>query len=216
MNLSLKAAKIFVAPFVIALLFACNNHQTLKEKQSNLYVGKIDSTYKYTCPEIGWQTMLPKDWNLLTKEQTNDMNAKGKDLLEKSTGKSIDMSNLEELVNMRKNNFNTFLSTIEKYDSSLFPSVSAYNKYVDDLIENAYTNKKIKFDDKEDSATIDGIVFHTLELHLYAPDTKDLILTQKMYSAILNGYSFSMTANYNNEADKQTLMNVINSSTFTR
>ncbi len=117
---------------------------------------------------------------------------------------------------MRKNNFNSFLSTIEKYDSSLFTSVSEYNNYIEKLIETAYTNKKIKFDDKVDSAMIDGILFHILEIHLYAPGTTDRILTQKMYSAVLNGYGFSMTANYNNDADKQTLMNVINSSTFTR
>ncbi len=78
MNLSSKVVKIFLAPICLALIIACHSNQTLKEKQSNLFVGKIDSSYKYTCAEIGWHTMLPKDWNMLTKEQTNDMNAKGK------------------------------------------------------------------------------------------------------------------------------------------
>ncbi len=214
MAIAFKDFKTVVALSCLSLAVSCNSNQTLKEKQSELYTGKIDSTYKYTCSEIGWQTMLPKDWNMLTKEQLNDMNAKGKDLLEKSTGQQVDMSAVKELVNMRKDKFNSFLSTIEHYDSTLFRSVSEYNSYIDKMITNAYTSKNIKFDDKEDSEQIDGVMFQTLELHLYAPGSDNIILTQKMFSAILHGYGFSMTINYNNDADKQTLMNVVNSSTF--
>jgi hypothetical protein len=61
---------------------------------------------------------------------------------------------------------------------------------------------------------IGGIMFHTIEIHLYASGSNDIILTQRMYNAVLHGYGFSMTANYNNDEDKQTLMNVVKGSTF--
>ena len=96
-----------VALFFIAGIFfvGCNTHQTLKEKQAQVATGKIDESLKYTCNEVGWETYLPKDWNLLTNEETEKLNKKVRRCFGKSTGTTMDMSGLKELVNLKKKMF---------------------------------------------------------------------------------------------------------------
>ncbi len=194
-------------------IVGCHSQQSLKEKQDQLTTGKIDDTFKYSCKEVGWETSLPKDWNLLTKEETEKMNAKGKKAMEESTGNTIDVSGLTELVNLKKDLFNSFLSTIEKYDIST-GSYDDHNTEIDKLINDTYNAKNIKFDTKTGNEKIDNVVFHTLEITLYKPGSKEVLLNQKMYNTLLNGYDFAMTINYNNEGDRQTLMKIVNGSRF--
>ncbi len=193
---------------------ACKMQQTLKDKQAEISTGAIDSNFEYTCTEVGWETQLPKDWHLLTKDETEKLNKTGKKAIEESTGTSVDMSSLRELVNLKKDVFNSFLSTIEKYDESSLGNFDKHNEDVDQLMKDAYTGKKMKFDSRDGNEKIDNIDFHTFEIKIYKPEGDDVLLNQKMYSALLKGYDFSMVMNYNNEADKQTLLKIIENSKF--
>jgi hypothetical protein len=192
---------------------ACKTHQTLKDKQAQISTGAIDSNFEYTCSEVGWQTQLPKDWRILTKDETEKMNKDGNKAIEESTGKSIDMSSLKELVNLKKNSFNSFLSTIEIFDSSL-GDYDKHSEEIDQVIRDTYTDKKIKFDWREGSEKIDHIDFHTFEIKLFKPGSDEVLLHQKVYSTLLKGYDFNMVINYNNDADKQTLLKIVEGSTF--
>ena len=207
-----KTALFFI---LCAYLFAaCKSHQTLKEKQSEVENGKIDENFKYTCNEVGWETYLPKDWNLITKEENKKINQKGKEVIQKSLGTVVDMSSLKELVNIKRDIYNSFLSTIEKYDLNKDGDYSAHNLYVDKILRDTYNANKIKFESKPGSEKIDDIDFHTMEIKNFAPKSDKILLTQKMYSTLLKGYDFAMTINYNNEQDRQTLLKIINNSKF--
>jgi len=207
--------KISVIVLITAILFmACKMHQTLKDKQAELSTGVIDSNYEYTCSVVGWETHLPKDWHLLTKDETEKMNENGQKAIKSTTGASIDMSSLKELVNLKKDAFNSFLSTIEKYDESSMGDYDKHNEDVDQLVKNTYAGKQIKFDSREGSEKIDNIDFHIFEIKLYKPGNNEVLLNQKMYSALLKGYDFGMVINYNNDADKQTLLKIVEDSKF--
>ena len=57
-------------------------------------------------------------------------------------------------------------------------------------------------------------MFDRFEIKLYSPDKKKVILEQKMFNALINGYDFTMNINFNNAADKETLMNLVLGSKF--
>lgn len=202
-------------PF-LALLLSCNQQQTLKEKQDAITTGQIDKSYHYSCKEVGWETELPQNWNLFTKAESKALNDKGQSAIEKSTGLKVDASALKELVTLKKDNFNSFLSTIEPFDSTKDGDYAEHNVAVDKLIADTYAHQKIKMESKEGSEIVDGNTFHTWEAKIFAPgsDSNKVILWQKMYSRLINKYDFSMTLSYNNEADKAILMKIINSSKF--
>lgn len=207
--------KVFAIVLISAVfLMACKMHQTLKDKQAEISTGVIDSNFEYTCSEVGWKTQLPKDWDLLTKDETEKVNETGQKAFEESTGDSVDMSSLRELVNLKKNAFNSFISTIEKYDEDSLGNFDKHNEEGNQLIKDTYISKKIKFDSREGTEKIDNIDFHTFEIKLYKPGSDDVLLIQKMYSALLKGYDFGMMMNYNNDNDKQTLLKIIEGSKF--
>ena len=128
-----KTTLLFI---LCAYLFgACKSNQTLKDKQSEVENGKIDENFKYTCSEVGWETYLPKDWNVITKEENKKMIQKGKEALQKSLGTAVDMSALKELVNVKKDVYNSFLSTIEKYDVNNDGDYNAHHIYIDKIVK---------------------------------------------------------------------------------
>lgn len=198
----------------IVFLSACQPNQTLKEKQAELTTGNVDQSFKYTCNEVGWQTYLPKDWHFITQDETKKMNEKGRELIEKSSGSAVDMSGLRELVNLKKDPFNSFLSTIEKYDAKTMGSYEDHNADVEEVVKQAYRSKDIKFELKDGSEKIDNVLFHVVEIKIFTPGGDKILLNQKMYSALLKGYDFGMTMNYNNEDDKQILLKIVEGSRF--
>lgn len=206
--------------FLLALvgltcLCGCNNNeQSLKEKQAAVENGKIDSTYTYEAKEVGWKTSLPKDWSVITKEETDKLNAKGKDVIEKTNGVTIDVSNLKELVNLKKDAVNSFISTMEPFDEAKDGSYADKNKQLASLMTSTYESKGMKIKTDERNETVAGLEFNVIDISIFKPNSKEVLLTQKMYSRLQHGYDFSMTMIYNNPKDSATLQHIINNSKF--
>jgi hypothetical protein len=59
-----------------------------------------------------------------------------------------------------------------------------HHAVINKVISDTYTSKKIKFETREDSAAIDHVNFHTLEIKIYIPGSDKILLTQKLYSAL--------------------------------
>ena len=194
----------------------CTQNQTLKEKQAALSNGHIDNSYHYSCKEVGWETELPQNWNVFTRDESAALNDKGKNAIEKSTGIKVDVSSLKELVNLKKDKFNSFLSTIEPFDSATDGDYDEHNTYLNKMISDTYTKQKIKMESSAGSEIVAGKRFTTWEGKIFAPGSDKIILWQKMNSSLINGYDFSMTMSYNNESDKVVLMKIISSSVFSK
>lgn len=193
---------------------SCKNPQTLKEKQEAVKNGNITDSYVYEAKEVGWTTQLPKDWSVLTSQETDQLNQKGKELIKKNINMDVDMSGLKQLVSLKKNPFNQFISTIERYDVAENGSYIEKNDQVADLMAQTYKSKQMKFIYSQDSATISGLNFYIIDFTIYKPNSSDVLMRQKMYSRLMHGYDFSMTMMYNNPADSTTLQQIISNSQF--
>jgi hypothetical protein len=202
--------------FIVLSLGGCKSKQTLKEKQQELEAGKLDEKNIYNAPEVGWAVKLPENWNVLTKRELNKLTDKGKETVEESTGSNIDISGLIYLVNLKKDAFNSFISTIEPFNEEKDVSYAAHNEVVYDMMKKAYASKNIPVEYEEGTEKINDLQFEVFGCKIYSPDKIKVILNQKMYGRLINGYDFSMTLIYNNEKDLQTLMDMVKSSKFSK
>jgi hypothetical protein len=190
--------------------------QTLADKQKEIGTGTLDAKNIYTSDKIGWTVMLPEGWDVETKEGTKKSTEKGTKLIEKTMNTEIDASALEQLINIKKDRFNSFLSTIEPYDEKEAGPYADNNQEIYGILKKTYAGQKIYAEYDEGTTTIDGLTFYTFMTTIYSSDKSKIILFQKMYSRLVNGYDLGMTINYNNDADQKTLESMVQNSHFTK
>src|SRR5436190_2260788 len=201
-------------PLIIAGCIYSPKKQTLQEKQKETGAGKLDEKYVYSVKEIGWSAKLPKEWTVVSKRESEKNSERGQKYIEESLGKKIDASGLIELIMISKNKFNSFISTMEPFDESTEGPYDDQNYFVHNLIKETYQSKNIHAEYEIGATRVDGVMLDWFYSKIFSPDKKNIILRQKMFSALINGYDFSMTISYNNETDEQTLINIVNSSKF--
>ncbi|MBC7947279.1 MAG: hypothetical protein H7Y42_05320 [Chitinophagaceae bacterium] len=188
--------------------------QTLDEKREQLTNGILDDNFIYACKLIGWKLEVNSSWPFMTKSEKERVTERGKQVIEETQQITIDDSGLKELLNLRKDMFNSFLSTIEYYDSTALGNWHKHNAELNNLIINTFKDKNIEFTHLEGKKTIDGLTLNTLDVVLYKPGTKDVLMYLTMYTRLINNYDFGMTITYNNDSDKAQLLKMVNQSTF--
>lgn len=209
------------AAFYILLLVAmtaCNNlqkpKQTLEQKQKELEAGKLDKAYTYTVDEVGWTVVLPENWDVMSKRENYDMTKRGRQLIEENSGQKVDDSKLIDLVSIKKKQYNIFQATMEPFDTTTDGDYDQASIAVHELITGLYKSKEVPFDQSLGAVRIDGIMFDRLEITVYSPDKKKVIIEQKIFNALINGYDFSMAISYNDTAYRKTLMGMVMNSKF--
>jgi len=212
----MKQAIILYLSFtlIIAGCIYSPKKQTLQEKQKETGAGKLDERYVYSVKEIGWSAKLPKEWKVISKRESLENSQKGQEFIEESVGQKIDASNLIELVSIKKDEFNSFESTMEPFNEVTDGSYEDQNFKVHELIKQTYKTKKINADYEIGATRIDGVMLDWFYIKAFTPDKEKVILQQRIYSALINGYDFAMTISYNNDKDGEELMNLVNSSKF--
>jgi len=200
--------------FCILYLSNCKQKQTPKEKQQQIETGSLNEKNEYTSAEVGWTVNIPKDWSVLTKKERDKLNEKGMKAIEENNNIKVDATGLKELINLKKDLFNSFISTIEPYSEKETGTYDENNKKIIDIIKQTYAGKGMKAEYDEGKEKIDGLEFYTFFTRIYSPDKSKIILYQKMYSRLINGYDLGITMTYNNEEDKKTLEDVVKSSKF--
>ena len=82
------------------------------------------------------------------------------------------------------------------------------------IIYNTYLNQGIKSDTSATTIEkINGLDFKKYSFTIYSPNG-EVIIEQIVYSKLINGYDFSVNINYNNEEDKDVMMNAWKNSRF--
>ena len=198
----------------ILMFSGCRQKQSLKEKQQQIETGSLNEMNEYKSAEVGWTVNLPEDWPVLTKKERDKLNEKGLKAIEENNNIKVDVTGLRELINLKKDLFNSFISTIEPYSEKETGTYDENNKKIIDILKQTYAGKGMKAEYDEGKEKIDGLEFYTFSTRIYSPDKSKIILYQKMYSRLINGYDLGITMTYNNEEDKKTLENVIASSKF--
>ncbi len=167
----------------------------------------------YTSEEIGWTIEIPDGWNVIEKEQTQANNEKGLKAMEETLNGEIDYSGLINLIGFQKNQFNMFQSTSEPFELEYEGEWEDNNEALKKLLYATYTNKGIKIDTASSEIIIDDLNFEVFHITMYGPNG-EIILNQEMYSRYINGFDFGVNLNYNNDKDKETLLEVWRNSKF--
>ena len=195
---------ILVIIFLAGILSACNSSAPKDETPKST---------TYTSKEVGWTIEIPEGYKPLSKNRMEANEQKGKEALGKVAEAEISTSGLLHLVNFQKNQFNSFSATAEKFDIKSDGDYWANNQAVKKLIYDTYTNQKIKVDTASGKELIAGRDFNTFNIKIYGP-SGEVLMNQIMYNQLIKGYDFGVNINYNNDTDKEVLINAFKSSKF--
>lgn len=207
----MKLIKLLIT---VLLFTACNNAQTTEAKKQNIETGVLTDNFDYICKEAGWATKIPKNWGVMEMADVDKMTAEGLKKLKEGTNIEMSVAGLTQLINLKKDQFNYFLSSIEPYDAKVYAN---YDEHVDELgtlITDTYKAKNIQYEYVKSNTTIDGLEFKVMEIKVFTPDRKETLMTQKLILRAIDKYDFGMTLMYNSEKDKQTLQSIIDQSKF--
>lgn len=157
---------------------------------------------------------IPEGWNVTHRSVLDKRTKKGLDAISETAGIEYDESELKHLLNFQKNNYNIFQSTSEPFEIEYEGEWEENNAGLKDLIYQTYIQKGIKTDSTETTiVTIDGLKFQSYGFTIYSPKG-EVILNQIMYSRLINGLDFGVNINYNNESDKNEMLEVWLNSKF--
>ncbi|TMI75405.1 MAG: hypothetical protein E6H09_00920 [Bacteroidetes bacterium] len=85
---------------------------------------------------------------------------------------------------------------------------------IQNMMLEFYKAKGVPEEHELGAVRIDGVMFDRFCTKLYTVDKKKIILEQKLFSALINGYVFSMSMNFNNSDDEEALMHLVMNSRF--
>jgi len=216
-SLPMKIIHCVLSVLLCLCLGACEKEQSLAEKQREIETGKLDESLAYTAEEIGWSTQAPKGWKVMTRDATKDLQETGAGIIEKTTDVELDMSGLKQLLNLSKDEVNILLSTMEPYDEAVDGSWLENNKTIYEVVLKSYAEAGLKVGKTGMGVeTLDGLEFQTWEIELLRPSGEGVVLTQKMYSRLINGYDVGITLTTNNEKTRAELQQLLEVSKFSK
>jgi len=206
----MKLIRLFL---FIAVIFCSCKQRDAKHLDPNKQVdeGSVKGEV-YNSPDIGWTITIPTGWTVVSRDQTDANDKKGSEAMKKAYKGEINMSKLKHLISFQKDKFNVFMSTYEPFKDG----AEAYEQNclaVNNLIYETYTQQGIKSDTSSGKELIHGHYFRTFYATLYAPGGQ-AVLRQILYSRLINEKDFTVTLNYNNEKDKEAMMDAWKNSTI--
>lgn len=137
-------------------------------------------------------------------------------IIKEATDEEFDYSGLKNLITFQKDKFNIFQSSSEPFKVEINGEWEENDIYLKGLLYKTYENQGIKADSSETTIEkIDGLDFRTYSFILYGPKGEP-ILTQVMYSRLINGFSFAVNINYNNKRDRNVMLKAFKNSKFTQ
>jgi hypothetical protein len=199
--------------FAVTASLSCNNRaQTIIDREPVVKTSK--PTNKYQAAQIGWTTELPQNWGEMTNADADKMTSSGLKDIKESTGVTVNAQSLRQLVNLKKNQYNYFMSSIEPYDSNAYSSYAEHFNQICDLIESAFKGKSIQYEMARATTLIDGLEFHKMETTIFSADKKEVVMNQQLLTRVINNLDFGMTLMYNNNDDKNDLEEIVKKSKF--
>ena len=207
----MKRVNTAISLALLTVLFACGKIDPNKQVDE----GNVENK-TYSSKEIGWSITIPDNWEVTSREQNEKLQEKGLDAMEGMVDGEIDISNLKNLIGFQKDQFNLFQSTSEPAEFESKEEWEENNAAIKELIYNTYLQQGIKVDSTTtEMVKVDGLDFHSYSFTISSPKG-DIILTQIMYSRLINGFDFGVNINYNNESDKKEMLEAWMNSKFTK
>jgi hypothetical protein len=192
--------------FIFFLLFSILSACVVKPtpKKSNLS--------RYENKEIGWSVEFPSDWQMLNNEDILKSEGNAKKALESTIKDTVSMSH-KNLVWVQKDQFNSFSSTLQPFDSLTDGSYTKTQEALFQAMLQTYSAQGLKFQYKIGKDRIDGLEFSTYFIKFLATDKKTVFLYQVIFDRLIEGKNdLTLSINFNNDTDRQTLINIVKSS----
>lgn len=182
----------------------CQQKQVVQSNKNELIVeaiedGKIENG-KYICNLFNWQIEIPSDFTITSQERIKQLEDKGYEAIQENAteGKNIRRKD-NNLIGFEKGPYNTFGASYESLEGTQKLSLQEHKKFIIKLLEETYTGKSIKFDITNSDLILGKHNFYKILIHIYHPNTEQLILTQEFYSAYINNHLFTVNINYKDE-----------------
>ena len=207
----MKKIRLINLSIILAIFFtSCkdsNNQIVLEDSiKNNIYRNK----------QLGWKMEIPTNWIIESKTTSKERTKEGYELIESSTGNKQDDTKFINPLAFKKDDFNKFSSTIEKYDIKIHGSWKVNNARLKKIISQTYTNQGFKFDStKTKHETIDGIKFEFYEFNIYN-EKNEVVLNQIMYSQYFKGFDFGINITSNNQTDRELILKHWRDSKFSK
>jgi hypothetical protein len=151
---------------------------------------------------------------VIEKEKTKENNEKGLKALQETMDAEIDYSGLKNLISLQKDLFNIFQSTSEPFKVESEGEWEENSAALKEIIYLTYLDQGIKADSSATTTeVIDGLEFQKYSFTIYSPKGK-FILSQIMYSRLINGFDFGVNINYNNDKYRDELLMAFRNSKF--
>lgn len=211
-----------LALLVLPALFYCCNTQSKQKKEKDFDYGRVENG-TYVNSYFNFTMKLPEGWVVQTKEQMEEMIARGKDIM---TGND---SNLKAAVKASEVNTANLLAAFQyergaavDYNPNLaivaeniknFPGIKSGKEYL-------FQTRKIMEQSQLKYDHIDNIfekeIIGKADFYKMNADIKymGLNLKQVYYSTIVDGFSLIVIISYANDEQKQMLQNSIRTMEF--
>lgn len=199
----------FLITLTVLVLTSCKPSDPNKSVEEGKVEGNI-----YTSEEIGWTMEIPQGWKVIDKEKSEEFQEQGKKALENNTDATVDLNELKMLISFQKDQFNIFQSTSEPFNLEYEGQWEENNAATKAIIYATYVNMGIQADSTATKTiTIDGLDFQTYTFAIRDQEG-NVIMTQTMYSRLINGFDFGVNINYNNEKDRDEMFKAFLNSKF--
>ncbi|MAS97267.1 MAG: hypothetical protein CMO55_29090 [Verrucomicrobiales bacterium] len=171
-------------------------------------------TLKFTDDQIGWTVSYPAYMSRLSDEEIAEIENTGEELMEDAAGGEIE-KNHRNLLYLKKGETSSFTSASEPFDEEIDGPYSETQEALYDLIVQAYEGTGLPVEHERGEAMIDGLTFQTLTVRLFAPEKKQVLVTQIAYDRLMGGKeSVMISINWHDEEDRELLEKIVQSSKF--
>ena len=175
----------------------------------------------YTWEEGGWTIEIPSGWTIMSKDKIEQIVSRGVKAIKKAGEKAIkkatkqsENESVEYLVSFQKDkdNVNRFLSESQALGVK---SKGEWEDRLDSdkrLMLETFRKNGIKTEAGDtETVKIDGVDFKTFQLKLHGPAGSG---TERLYYSLIKGCEVVISMTYNNDADRDVMVGVLQNSKF--
>jgi len=180
----------------------------------NLNASTQEAFKKVTLSKIGWTLLLPTEFKILDSTENEKLHSKGHKVLKETVGVKTDMKRTKTLINAMKDRYSLFNSTIRPLNAEQIHNYSKSAQRVKDLLFQAAKAKSVnsRVDSISSNQIIDGLNFAKFTVTLSSPN--DFKVNMVTLFRVYKGFDFGITYVYTNEATREQIEEILNSSKF--
>ena len=195
--------------FTSCSFLSCQNNSAIKPISEGEIINDL-----YWNEDLNWKMKIPDNWNKNDNTQNKSVEKEMLNEIEKTANRKFDVSKAVNLIDLTKDEFNSFQSTAEPNLLESENDIVENNLVVKNTLYKTYQNINISVDStKTEKIKIDGVNFETYKFIIY-DDLGKTLMVQEIFCGIVKGTYLMVNINSNNDIDKNIIKNSWLNSTF--